>query len=254
MEDNSFYVLCPSNASTDLFEENNPASFKISVPKRIHLQGQYEVGLVEIQYPVTWDTFHKPIDYRIKVQSSEGNAGTAHLTQTKYDSANELVTEICFKLGLALNKASDFYRDAFVLDFLSNRVIYNVQKYNIEVRLSSQVIEVLGLQERAWIARDGTGNYPPDHTNGFNALYVYCYVVQPQIVGNVYAPLLRTVGINNEKRGDLVQRLYDQPHYVPVNTDELSIIEINIKDDTGQNISFASGKVICKLHFRQKLV
>ena len=98
----------------------------------------------------------------------------------------------------------------------------------------------------------GTATYPPDISYGFNSLYIYCNVVQPQIVGDVYAPLLRTVAIPGVGRGHLIQKTYDQPHYVPVSTDELSTIEINIKDDTGTNVSFASGKVVCKLHFRQK--
>ena len=47
-------------------------------------------------------------------------------------------------------------------------------------------------------------------------------------------------------------KYYNQPLYVPVNTSTFDTIEINIKDDTGQNVSFKAGKVICKLHFRQK--
>ena len=42
-------------------------------------------------------------------------------------------------------------------------------------------------------------------------------------------------------------KYYNQPHYVPVNTYKFHTIEINIKDDTGQNVLFKAGKVICKL-------
>ena len=44
-------------------------------------------------------------------------------------------------------------------------------------------------------------------------------------------------------------KYYGEPHYVPVNTSKFDTIEINIKDDTGRNVSFKAGKVICKAAF-----
>ena len=50
----------------------------------------------------------------------------------------------------------------------------------------------------------------------------------------------------------MIHNTYDSTHYVPVNTDTFDNIEINIKNDLNENVSFKTGKVICKLHFRQK--
>ena len=47
-------------------------------------------------------------------------------------------------------------------------------------------------------------------------------------------------------------KYYNETHYVPVNTYNFDTIEINIKNDTVQNVTFKARKVICKLHFRQK--
>ena len=58
-------------------------------------------------------------------------------------------------------------------------------------------------------------------------------------------PLLSAVNITG-KDGDAIMKCYGL-HYVPVNTSKFDTIEINIKDDTGQNVSFKTGKVICKL-------
>lgn len=253
MESASFYILCPSNASFNLFNENTASEYKIALPKRIYLQGHYEVALVEIQYPVTWNTFNEDRAYRVKVQSTEdGSYGESQLTKTKYSSARELTHEITRALTRSTNNTKSFL-DAITHDTLSNRVEYNFEKYKLQVRLSKSVLDTLGIANRgSWMQGKGAATYPPDISYGFNSLYIYCNVVQPQIVGDVYAPLLRTVAIPVVGRGHIIQKTYDQPHYVPVSTDELSTIEINIKDDTGTNVSFASGKVICKLHFRQK--
>ena len=80
---------------------------------------------------------------------------------------------------------------------------------------------------------------------------MYCSICEPQLVGDYYASLLRAVNIT-DKDGDIVNKIYGEPHYVPVNTNKFDTIEMEIKNDIGENVSFKAGKVICKLHFRQK--
>ena len=97
-----------------------------------------------------------------------------------------------------------------------------------------------------------TGDWPEDTILlDAHSLYVYCNVCEPQIVGDAYVPLLRNVAIKGA-HGEYVTKTYSEPHYIPVNTDAVDMIEINIKDDTGYDVSFASGKVVCKLHFRNR--
>ena len=109
----------------------------------------------------------------------------------------------------------------------------------------------MGFKYDEWLLKTTVAPHHYDLQGGFHSLYVYCNAVEPQIVGDVYAPLLRTVGLSGTK-GETVVRNFIDPHYMSVNVDELRTLEINIKDDTGENVSFRSGKVICKLHFREK--
>ena len=48
------YVVLSSNGSMDHFPNNTLADFKVQLGKPIVLQGQYDVGLVEIIYPNKW--------------------------------------------------------------------------------------------------------------------------------------------------------------------------------------------------------
>ncbi len=82
------------------------------------------------------------------------------------------------------------------------------------------------------------------------ALYLYSDVVEDELVGDSKVPLLRTVPISG-KRGDMVNINFPRPFFKPVTKGYINSIEIEIKDDTGKNISFNSGKVICVLHFRK---
>ena len=57
-----------------------------------------------------------------------------------------------------------------------------------------------------------TGIYKADIDRGFRALYVYCNIYAPQIVGDVYALLFRTFAIKG-KRHDHTKMTYNQPLY-----------------------------------------
>ena len=48
------YVVVSSNGSMNIFPKNTLADFKVQLGKPIILQGQYDVGLVEIIYPNKW--------------------------------------------------------------------------------------------------------------------------------------------------------------------------------------------------------
>ena len=49
-----FYLTLPSNNSMQYYPENTLAQFKSRLPNAINLSGDWEVGLVEIQYPHNW--------------------------------------------------------------------------------------------------------------------------------------------------------------------------------------------------------
>ncbi len=48
---NDFYLTLPSNASL----LNTTANFSVHLPQKLNLQGRWEVALVEIQYPFSWN-------------------------------------------------------------------------------------------------------------------------------------------------------------------------------------------------------
>ena len=45
---------------------------------------------------------------------------------------------------------------------------------------------------------------------------------------------------------------YDRPHFIPLCQADIHTVEINIKGDTGQFISFEAGCVLVTLVFRRK--
>ena len=252
--ESSFYLICPSNASMNLYSDNTPGEFRINLPKRIKLRGRYEVGLAEISYPVTFETFDKVSSYRLKTIHN-GRPGSSVLTKTLYLNVEELLDEIIDKIAASQgwHSVSHVISRCFTYKKLQNRVTHNLIG-GLSVRLSQEVSDLLGYKDSNWISSTGCATYPPDIRNGMHQLFVYSNIVEPQLVGDVYAPLLRTVAIAaNITRGAQRETVaFDSPHYVSVITDEISTIEINIKRDSGENVSFLTGKSVCTLHFRRK--
>ena len=252
METSSFYITCPSNASMRYYPENTQASFKINLPKRLYLHGQYEVGLAEIQYPVNWLTFSKARCEHCFIQNGLTKY-KAYMKHARYNTVDEILHVLTTQINTA-SQANGIKRSGIILNLerFTNRVHYSLDD-QVKLILTPELNEALGFLPNQSLVGEGSAIYPPDAFRGFNSLYVYCNVVDSQIVGDVFAPLLRTVAVSGE-RGSVVTATFDRPHYVPVSTDEVGMLEINIKDDTGDDVSFQFGKVIVKLHFRQKSI
>ena len=89
-----------------------------------------------------------------------------------------------------------------------------------------------------------------DLRRGFESLYVYSSIVEPRIVGDKIAPLLRIVPITG-RHGEMVAARFDHVQYMPVLSREFEAVEIEIRDDTGRPVPFERGKVTMTLHLRR---
>ena len=49
-----FYIRLPSNSSMNVYPENRTSSYVTKLSNEIHLTGRWEIGLKEIQYPLSW--------------------------------------------------------------------------------------------------------------------------------------------------------------------------------------------------------
>lgn len=245
MESTSFYMILPSStkSSDDIYPKNTASAFRIRLPKTIYLNNKYEVALAEITYPHSWPTFNFDDDYVFKYAVPSGEVISLSIPQGFYTNIEDLIRELNLALGNSTGVVFGYHPiPAKVRLYL---------KADHALMFSRGLADVLGFEYKEVYTQTTIGSYAADIKRGFNSLYVYCNICEPQIVGDAYVPLLRTVFITGH-HGQVVNHIFESPHYVPVNTDSFDAIEINIKNDVNENVSFQSGKVICKLHFRQK--
>jgi len=246
MESSSFYLTLPSNASSDIYPGNSAASFQIRLPRTMYLKNKYEIALAEIQYPHTWDTFSNDDDYKFQVRRGDERI-TFDVSPGYYKNIHDLVTELNKSV---INVLAD--EACIVLKYHNvSRKIKIILRDGCAVSFKQGLADVLGFEPYKVYTESFESSYYSDIHRGFYTLYVYCNICEPQVVGNYCVPLLRAVHIAGE-HGEFVNKTYTEPHYVPINTNKFDVIEIEIKNDIGENVSFKTGKVICKLHFRQK--
>ena len=72
---------------------------------------------------------------------------------------------------------------------------------------------------------------------GMYSLYLYSDIVEDQLIGDVFAPLLRIVhGKDRVKGRDIITRTYKNPHFVKVKMKRFDTIDMHIRRDTGEKI------------------
>ena len=267
MESHGFYVTLPSNASLDVHPNNTLSKYTVQLPRTLYLKPGFEVALAEIQYPLSWKTVPE-CTFGIIDLTEDVEVTTIVFPDAHYESVIELA-RIINKNLVTFFEIKMLPKRTIMLTFdeLTNKVTLKAT-VGYGLALDAELTAIFGFDTSQDLVKEVpntdnpfaveppekefsvTGMYKADIDRGFHSLYIYCNICEPQIVGDIYAPLLRNVAIKG-KRHDHTTMTYNQPHYIPIATREISEIEIDIREDSGKKVPFTSGKVVCKLHFRQ---
>ena len=196
----SFYITLPSNSSNLYFPNNTLNNFTTKLHSTLRLDGEYEVGLVEISYPQNWK-YHRDGSLLFK---EKNRSEIFKVKFSNYDKIENLLQSI-----------NDFCK--FKSPPIPSTWTYNKTNQTINVQLTNPLIiefidglnEELGFKYNiisASFTKDVHAKFiqsPPFQSNPISniirtitGLYVYCNIINYQFVGNTYAPLLRTITIN----------------------------------------------------------
>ena len=250
------------------------------MPDRFDLVDKWEVGLSEIQYPISWYNVNKEDvhleTYHVDLLSSSGMAAVHDVSPPPghYDSPDALVKQINATIAskeskknlirFSYNEISKKITITFGPDaklptvLVMGKMFAELSGFSLaDVKSIFYEHEEKGKEDDNWWKIKGaanrsiTGSNICDLQRVFYSLFVYCDVVEHIVVGDVKAPLLRTVNITGKE--DLtINRIFQTVQYVPVQRKQFSTIGIDIRDNTGHMVPFQRGKVLVTLHFRRK--
>ena len=250
-----FYLTLPSNSSVEYYPENTLTSFTTRLPNSIHLEGDWDVGLVEIQYPHNWYNIPEDIQKRsfsVRISANRSNQTNASFSIDKgyYPTMSHVIDAITRKINNATNETTQKMRMEY--DEITGKVNGSFE-YDLQLSTSNHMQRMLGLNSQSLTmirSRDWQATYGAD-LDPMDSLYVYCDVLEPRVVGDTLAPLLRIVPVEG-KHGDLITRIYENVHYIRVQKKNFQTVEINIRDRTGKKVSFEPGTLNVTLHFRRR--
>ena len=108
---------------------------------------------------------------------------------------------------------------------------------------------VLGVPAKVKIQNEISFN--TDISGGIYNIYLYTNIIEPQYVGNVRAPLLKTIAIDHLSENTHV--IYENPYYLNIPPTQLTTICLDVRTLTGERVKFpVYGYIYFTLHFRIK--
>ena len=224
------------------FPDNTLAEYKVKLPNHVELPGKWEVGLASITFPHTWHNIRED-DRRFYYDNGDDTFNVILLPTGYYSSISEVVdtmNEVMTKEGVR--------GISFQLDSRSQKVTI-VLTTKKRLGFESFLGVLLGFGGGVTLTKTTTASHVSDINATLHSLYIYLNIVGSQIVGDVFAPLLRIVPTKG-KNGDIITIQYDTPQYLPVTTKDFEILEVLLADETGKKIPFERGTVVLTLHFK----
>ena len=137
-----------------------------------------------------------------------------------------------------------------------NGLLYFILNKNIKsIKFDNTLMKKLGMNNNFSNEEDeiNYGITKPELINLFNPYFIYTSITEPILVGGVNVPLLRSIWVETKYNlGYVVHETIENLIYVPVSSNSINNIEVQIRDDSGQFIKFPYGsKLSLTLHFRK---
>ena len=126
-----------------------------------------------------------------------------------------------------------------------------VLKDNASFIPNKHILKMLGFKNKTTLDHTQISSEIADLNRDMHVFFVYSDLIQPVMVGHDQVPLLRTIEVPHAVAGSVITRSYTNPHYLPLRSNDIEEIEINITKGSGELVHFNGGLAIVKLHFKQ---
>jgi hypothetical protein len=253
-----FYVTLPSNSSIKYYPGNTLTRFTTRLENPISLTGNWEVGLVEIQYQHTWNNLDKGegrVYYSQQYEKQKYVQNTLRIVPGHYATPAILVAVINDSISQFAETFNLSAYAQFEYSDITKRLTAKIPT-GANINFSPPLCAMLGVGPRQNPIANNEDNLllwraanVCDINRGFSSMYVYCNLLEHVPVGDTKAPLLRIIHLTGTS-GDSINTSYEKPYYVPLQQKNFDSIEIDIRSDTGLPVAFEYGKLIVTLHFR----
>ena len=279
MRINHHFLYLPSNVTSQRYVSNTPSHFKIPLAKPLNFCDPFnwEVSLSELYFPSLYYNISQDNNSNLTIQYHiKGVVNTKNITipQGHYDSSSyvkEVDKEIkkikhkftatsepkvlfkgslkynpnSRKITLVLNnhlEAMTFYGDDF-------RNMLGLEKASDpgDLTIKFEKDELHSMREYYYeFPKLCSSNYKGAH------MYVYSSLVKDSIVGNVFVPIIRVVGLEDKPKSETIHSEFTVPHYLPLRSSSFNEVVLELTDGMGNPMKFNQGNSVVVFHFKKK--
>jgi len=245
-------LMSNSEFSNKLYPENTHAKFKTRLYSTIELQGEYEIALTDIQFPISFYNVNAADCYvdafNMDEYGMKSNFESYTLPKGNHADLKHFLQYLNSLDIIKPNVRFEYNKDS---DRVLVYPIYGEQRKFID--LSTVLRAMLGFKLGEEYLKEGPAYKPANlYANVRQQLFVYCDLVEPQLVGDSAECLLKTVGIEDVTEfGNLCVKTYDNPDYVPIRRTHFQTVEIDIRTHDDRPAPFEFGPSLVKVHVRR---
>lgn len=274
----------------DEFPTNAVSHYTTRLRQSIDLDGRWEVALVEASIPTKWSNIMSDNYIRIllevpiktkqdgtHVDPVQGESQDSGHRASKFRWVKEKIPDRIYhrpqQLVSALNSTIYMMKDKIYRHTPTWQIRrtkesrYKYFKYDkdtetiatgfdFDIQLSGQLALILGKGNgtQRWVSlQRERDQFHVNLRRGLHHIFVYTDIVDYVYVGDKTAPLLRVIPLaNTTNNPDQYTHVFTNVHYIPVSRRNIETIQLDLRTDTGEYVSFLSGPSILKLHFRRR--
>ena len=243
-EDKSSFLYLPSNVASQRYVSNTPSHFKIPLaePLNFHDPHNWEVSLSELYFPSLYYNISQDYNSNLTIQYHiKGVVHTKNITipQGHYDPASYM-KEVNKEIKKIKHKFTETSEPKVLF---KGRLKYNPNSRKITLVLNNHLEamtfygndfrNMLGLEKANDLGeltikfeekdelrstREYYYEFPKSCSFNYKGahMYVYSSLVKDSIVGNVFAPIVRVVGLEDKPKSETIHREFTVPHYLPL--------------------------------------
>ena len=178
MATSQFYVTLPNTSSSQFFPDNKLSSFTTNLHTPLRLNGDWEVALVEINYPRTWYNVSGDTCKVYYTSTHDQELKSVKIPPGYYETVEEILYELRKTLPPHILKDVHMY-----VKSQSRKLVINCSNGSA-IKFNETLARMLGFEEANLIRKDTYGTFPVDIHRGFYTLYVYTDIVSTQYVGD----------------------------------------------------------------------
>jgi hypothetical protein len=259
MEECSLILVSNAEFSSTLYPSNTVAKFttRLCRPVEMRAGGTYEIAVTKIQFPISFHNVNEKDFFVTEYLLSEDDDGedvksefkTVTLPKGNYSDLKQLLHYLNKLTVVKNNLALDYNEDSGRVE-----VVWSGREGRKMVDLSPKLRAMLGFKPTGeeFLAEGPAPNPVHLYANVHQQLFVYCDVVEPQLVGDSSERVLCTVGIEDVTRfGYLFKQRYINPDYIPLLKTNFDTIEIDIRTYEDLPAPFEYGPSLVKVHIRR---